>query len=422
MGYCLGYSCNNILSLFLLCGKEWKQKTSDEKIASRGSWRVAINRHLFLLSGPDPLHISLSNMADNYGPVFSVRLGTRRGLIVNSWETAKECYRTNDVAFSNRPKTAAIGLMGYNFAMLGFSNYGPKVTALGDVREFQIRALMKSMSENYYSCVSKRDEEGEGEMAAVYKGILQDDDCFHHIRCSPASQVDGLFWRMHKAFKKTGRNFDTMLQAWLEEHKKQKKTTSEDDFMGEMLSVADSVAQEFPFYDADTINKATCQISKRIRHRKISLHPSHNQGNNAPTATGTREPREAGEDCVVAGYHVPAGTRLFVNAWKIQRDPRVWANPLEFRPERFLTSHKEVDVQGLHFELLPFGGGRRVCPAISFALQATQLALASFLHGFDVETPSGEAVDMTGSFGTTNMKATPLEVCLRPRLSPELYA
>lgn len=133
-------------------------------------------------------------------------------------------------------------------------------------------------------------------------------------------------------------------------------------------------------------------------------------------------PREAGEDCVVAGYHIPAGTRLFVNTWKIQRDPRVWDHPLEFRPERFLTTHKEVDFQGLHFELLPFGGGRRVCPAISFAQRAIELALATFLQGFDVDTPSGEPVDMDVSFGTTNMRVTPLEVCLNPRLSPQHYA
>lgn len=133
-------------------------------------------------------------------------------------------------------------------------------------------------------------------------------------------------------------------------------------------------------------------------------------------------PREAGEDCVILGYHIPAGTRLFINTWSIQRDPRVWPDPLEFKPERFLTSHKEVDLQGLHFELVPFGGGRRVCPAIPFALRAMQLALASLLHGFHVETSAGgEAIDMRGSFGTTNMKATPLDVGLTPRLSPEVY-
>lgn len=45
-------------------------------------------------------------------------------------------------------------------------------------------------------------------------------------------------------------------------------------------------------------------------------------------------PREAMEDCTVGGFHVPAGTHLFVNVWKMHRDPRIWSNPSEFQPER----------------------------------------------------------------------------------------
>ncbi|KAD4385465.1 hypothetical protein E3N88_25633 [Mikania micrantha] len=70
-------------------------------------------------------------------------------------------------------------------------------------------------------------------------------------------------------------------------------------------------------------------------------------------------PHESTEDCIVSGYMVPKGTRLFINVWKIHHDPQIWTNPFEFQPERFLTSNKEVDVKGRHFELIPFGSGRR---------------------------------------------------------------
>lgn len=75
------------------------------------------------------------------------------------------------------------------------------------------------------------------------------------------------------------------------------------------------------------------------------LHPA------APLA-----PHQSMEDCEIGGYHVPAGTRLLNNLPKLQRDPDVWTDPCEFRPERFLPTHKiVVDVRGQHFELLPFG-------------------------------------------------------------------
>lgn len=132
-------------------------------------------------------------------------------------------------------------------------------------------------------------------------------------------------------------------------------------------------------------------------------------------------PREAMDDCTVAGYNVKAGTRLIVNIWKLQRDPKVWTNPSDFRPERFLTSHAHVDVRGQQFELMPFGSGRRSCPGVSFALQVLHLTFARLVHAFDLATPLDEAVDMTESPGLTIPKATPLEVLLTPRLPAKLY-
>ena len=127
--------------------------------------------------------------------------------------------------------------------------------------------------------------------------------------------------------------------------------------------------------------------------------------------------RQFTEDCTLGGYHVSKGTRLIMNLSKIQKDPRIWSNPTEFQPERFLTTHKDVDPRGKHFEFIPFGASQRVCPGITFGLQILHLTLASFLHAFEFSTPSNEQVDMQESLGLTNMKSTPLEVLISPRLS-----
>lgn len=132
-------------------------------------------------------------------------------------------------------------------------------------------------------------------------------------------------------------------------------------------------------------------------------------------------PHESMEDCTVAGYHIPAGTRLLVNLSKIHRDPSVWSNPTEFQPERFLTTHKDYDVRGQHFEFMPFSSGRRMCPGVSFALQVLQLTLATLLQGFDFANPSAEPLDMSESIGLTNLKSTPLECLIHPRLQSHFY-
>ena len=63
----------------------------------------------------------------------------------------------------------------------------------------------------------------------------------------------------------------------------------------------------------------------------------------------------------------------------------MWVDPSEFQPERFLTTHKDADVRGQNFELIPFGSGRRMCPGISFALQVMQLTLATLLHALEIQ-------------------------------------
>ncbi|OAY35042.2 hypothetical protein MANES_12G066002v8 [Manihot esculenta] len=132
-------------------------------------------------------------------------------------------------------------------------------------------------------------------------------------------------------------------------------------------------------------------------------------------------PREAMEDCTLSGYHIPKGTRLFTNLWKLHRDPSVWPNPEEFKPDRFLTTHADVDVLGQNFELVPFSSGRRSCPGINFAMQVTLLGMARLLQGFNFSTPNNEPVDMTESLNISLDKETPLVVMITPRLAPEFY-
>ncbi|KAG8641972.1 cytochrome P450 CYP82D47-like [Manihot esculenta] len=132
-------------------------------------------------------------------------------------------------------------------------------------------------------------------------------------------------------------------------------------------------------------------------------------------------PREAMEDCTLFGYHIPKGTRLLTNLWKLHHDGNVWPNPDEFKPDRFLTTHADVDVLGQNFELVPFGSGRRSCPGLNFAMQVIQLGMARLLQGFNFTTPNNEPVDMTESLTLTLAKETPLEVIVTPRLAPEFY-
>jgi len=133
-------------------------------------------------------------------------------------------------------------------------------------------------------------------------------------------------------------------------------------------------------------------------------------------------PHLSTQTCTIAGYHIPANTRLFVNIWAIGRDGKLWEKPEEFRPERFKGS--TVDVKGTDYELLPFGSGRRMCPGYSLGLKVVQIALANLIHGFQWNLPDGKnpkELDMGETFGLSTPRTHPLVAVARPRLASHLY-
>lgn len=128
--------------------------------------------------------------------------------------------------------------------------------------------------------------------------------------------------------------------------------------------------------------------------------------------------RESSRSSVVCGYEIAEKTRLFINVWAIGRDPSQWENPHEFRPERFMSEDGkgQLDVRGQHFELIPFGSGRRGCPGTSLALQVVHTNLAAMIQCFEWKV-SG-AISMEEKAGITLPRAHPLICVPVPRLDP----
>ncbi|RVX14939.1 Methyltetrahydroprotoberberine 14-monooxygenase [Vitis vinifera] len=452
-----------IYVFYAMLGRKKIIKSSKSRDAPEpgGAWPII--GHLHLLGGGDQLlYRTLGAMADKYGPAFNIRLGSRRAFVVSSWEVAKECFTSNDKALATRPTTVAAKHMGYNYAVFGFAPYSPfwremrkiatlellsnrRLEILKHVRTSEVdmgirelyglwvknssRPLLVELNrwledmtlnvivrmvagKRYFGAAAASDS---SEARRCQKAINQ---FFRLIGIFVVSDALPFLWWLdlqghERAMKTTAKELDSILEGWLEEHRQRRvssliKAEGEQDFIDIMLSFR---------------RKGASLVFSMIPKQASSPLACNHQGD--PSPLPSRSPtrtREALDDCSVAGYNVPAGTRLIVNIWKLQRDPSVWANPCAFQPERFLNAHADVDVKGQQFELMPFGSGRRSCPGVSFALQVLHLTLARLLHAFELSTPVDQPVDMTESSGLTIPKATPLEVLLTPRLNSKLYA
>jgi cytochrome P450 len=137
-------------------------------------------------------------------------------------------------------------------------------------------------------------------------------------------------------------------------------------------------------------------------------------------------PHRSIQPCQVEGYNLPTNTQLIVNLWAMGRDPNNWEKPLEFDPDRFMLQHPEIDVYGQHFELLPFGTGRRACPGRPLGILFAQIILASLLQSFDWTLPPNlqqepMKLDMSETFNLTLRKTQGLCAKAHPRLHPHFY-
>ncbi|KAJ8625567.1 hypothetical protein MRB53_034097 [Persea americana] len=268
------------------------------------SWPII--GHLHLLKGPEPFHHKLSALADKLGPVFMLRLGAHRTLVVSGAEAIKECFTSKDRALASRPRTAAGEYMCYNHLMFGVAPYG---SYWREVRKMSMIHLLSNHRLEMLKHV--RATEIDECMKALYRGWVENDGCpvkvemkqwLHDLNFSivwkmvVGKQCVGVgeddegkelqrltveFFRLFMAFvvsdafpflkwvdwmgkkkrtmKKIAKKMDSIMGKLLKEHRCSRRAGGdkgeEGGFMDVMLSIMED--SPLPGHDTDTVIKAT---------------------------------------------------------------------------------------------------------------------------------------------------------------------
>ena len=122
----------------------------------------------------------------------------------------------------------------------------------------------------------------------------------------------------------------------------------------------------------------------------------------------------ARDGATLGGRTVPTGSTVWCSQWSMQRDPRWFPDPAEFRPERW---DPDPAVPVTDHAWFPFGGGQRTCLGARFALVEAALVLAVLAQRFRVEPDPG---DPGVSTGLTLQPGQPILATLRDATGAEV--
>ncbi|KAJ6304547.1 hypothetical protein OIU77_018245 [Salix suchowensis] len=261
-----------------------------------------------ILNSQIPICRALGDLADKHGPVFSIRLGMRRTLVISSWESVKECFKTNDRKFLNRPSLALSKYMGYDDAFFGFHRYGEywlemrkivtqellsnrRLQLLMNVRVLEIETCIKDL---YTTCSNgsvlvDMSQWFSYVLASVMfrliagkkncGGIAKETEAFgraikEFFYLGGVLEISDLIpftgWMdLHghlKSMKRVAKELDHVVSSWLEEHLQRREAVNvrkeEKDFMDVMLESL-AVGDDPIFgYKRETIVKATALVSE----------------------------------------------------------------------------------------------------------------------------------------------------------------
>ncbi|KAK8999571.1 hypothetical protein V6N11_070732 [Hibiscus sabdariffa] len=456
--------------------------------------------HMHLLR--EPLHRCFFDLARKYGPIFSLRLGSRLAVIVSSPSYVTEAFTKNDVVFANRPYFWAGKYIGYNYTSLGLSPYGDhwrnlrriskhellspnQLKLTSGIRTHEVRSFLKALYD-----ASSRDAFVKVELKPMLTNLV-----FNMVlRMITGKQVNGdnmrrskgeearfqklieelfeigasgylgdflpLFqWIDFQGYKKNVVRLSTeineFLQGLIDDHRRRREADDFENGNGMIHSLLSSQEQHPEYYTDEVIkgllqdilsagtdttavtvewamtnllnneaalNKARAELDLHFGEDKLVNEadlPKLRYLQNVVTETLRLHPAVPllvphmnSEDCTIGNYHIPKGTMLFVNASAIQRDPNVWDQPMNFRPNRF---EQDGENDQRDPKMMPFGIGRRSCPGMELAQQIVGSVLGQMIQLFEWKRIDEKMIDIEEGKGLTMPKVEPLEAMFKPR-------
>ncbi|XP_062119646.1 cytochrome P450 89A2-like [Humulus lupulus] len=438
-----------------------------------------IGNLLFLRKSFSQLEPILRNLHAKYGPVVSLRIGTRRAVFIADRVLAHQALIHNGAIFADRPPALpTTKLFNSNQHNISSARYGPtwrllrrnitseilhpsRVKSYSSARKWVLDILLKRLEFDAQSdaigvrvmdhfqyamfCLlvlmcfgDKLDESKIKEIEAIQRRMLLAFSRFSILNFW-LSLTKILFRKRWQDLLQLRDDQREVLVPLINSRKKvgeAKVATNDDDFVlcyvdtllglelpeekrkldiGEMVSLS----SEFLNAGTDTTSTALQWIMANIvKHpqiqgklyeeikgvvgnddgRRVEIEEEDLQKMpylKAVILEGLRRhppahfvvPHAVSEDVVVGGHVVPKKASVNFMVAEMGWDPKVWEDPMAFKPERFLAgddSKVEFDITGnREIKMMPFGAGRRICPGSGLAMLHLEYFVANLVWKFE---------------------------------------
>ncbi|KAG2701873.1 hypothetical protein I3760_06G064800 [Carya illinoinensis] len=407
-------------------------------------------------------HKTLSQLSKKYGPIMLLKFGSKTIINISSAEAARQVLKFHDLDCCSRPVSSTAGRLTYNYkdireirkicALELFSV--ARVQSFSFIREEEVASLVNSISQSASSATPV--DLSEKMLALITANILcrtafgknfrgsgLDNEKLrevgHEAEVMFASfsateffpyvgwiidRLSGPIRRLEKIF----RDLDDFLQQTIDLHLSPKKTEQDhEDLIDVLLRIERDQRTNTgaPPFNRDNIKAilfdmflggsntaavtmlwAMAELARNPRSMKKAQDEVRNVVGNRGNVTESDITHLHYLKMIIKEtfrLHPPAAIllpRLTMTDVKIGGYDIGPNSLLQFYPERFVDS--SIEYKGQHFELLPFGSGRRGCPGIYMGATTVELSLANLLYCFDWKVPSGmkeEDINMDESTG-----------------------
>uniref|UniRef100_A0A8C9GNA3 Steroid 17-alpha-hydroxylase/17,20 lyase n=1 Tax=Piliocolobus tephrosceles TaxID=591936 RepID=A0A8C9GNA3_9PRIM len=330
------------------------------------------------------MHNNFFNLQKKYGPIYSVRMGTKTTVIVGHHQLAKEVLIKKGKDFSGRPQVTTLDILSNNRKGIAFADYGAH-WQLHRRLAMATFALFKDGDQKLEKIICQ-EISTLCDMLATHNGQTVDISfpvfmavtnvisliCFNISYKNGDPELNIVHNYNEGIIDSLGKESLVDLFPWLKVMKK----------------LYEEIDQNVGFSRTPTISD---------RNRLLLLEATIREVLRIRPVAPMLIPHKANVDSSIGEFAVDKGTHVIINLWALHHNEKEWHQPDQFMPERFLNP-AGTQLISPSLSYLPFGAGPRSCIGEILARQELFLIMAWLLQRFDLEVPDdGQLPSLEGN-------------------------